>query len=452
MNNVWKGSLTIALVLVLGTTEVGRADCTCGACSLASSDLCGSGCGNSCDNACDNGCGNGSCFIYKDACSSLEATDNGYLWTLGQGRCAKRFRFDGWVEAGIMTNSHGTTRSDGGANYGGNGPMHVTGNRRNDVVLQQIYMYGEKELDASNGFDWGFRTDFLYGNDAEAAQSVGDRSFDYDWGSNRHGYGLSCYQLMGSVGYKNLTVRGGKFITPIGWEGVAAKDNFFYSHSYCYWIEPSTHTGILGDFAVNDRLTVTGGWTTGINNGFKNRFDDSGYIAGLSYALTSKTNLIYYVTQGDTNNGQYNTGEWVFGIPDVDKSKYYIQSFVFEWKPTNCFTYVMQYNLRNDSCHFNNGAPIERTSAYGINNHFLYQLTNKVGVGARVEWLRDNGTNIINDPANYFGITYGLNWNPNRHWSVRPEVRFDWADNGKPFADGEKSSQATGGIGMLYIF
>ena len=349
-----------------------------------------------------------------------------------------------------MTNSHGTTRN--GGDYGGNGPMHVYGNQRNDFTLQQIYMYGEKELDASHGFDWGFRTDFMYGNDGQGSQSSGDQSFDYDWGSNRHGYGLSCYQLMGSVGYKNLTVRGGKFITPIGWEGVAAKDNFFYSHSYCYWIEPSTHVGILGDYAVNDRLTVTGGWTAGHENGFANRFNDSGYIAGLSYALTSKANIIYYVTQGDTNNGQYNDGTWVWGVPTVDRSNYYIQSFVFEWKPTNCFTYMMQYNLRNDACYFNDGTPVGRTSAYGINNHFLYQLTEKVGVGARVELLRDNGGFVTNNPANYFEITYGINWNPNRHWSIRPEVRFDWADNGKPFADGEKSSQVTGGLGMLYIF
>ncbi len=258
---------------------------------------------------------------------------------------------------------------------------------------------------------------------------------------------------MGAVGYKNLTVRGGKFMTPIGWEGVASKDNFFYSHSYCYWLEPSTHVGAFAEYTINDKLMLMGGWTAGHENGFANKFGDSAYIAGLTYALTPKSNLFYYVTQGDTNSGDYDRNEEFFpGFTDVDKSKYFIQSFVYEWKPTDRFTYVMQYNLRNDALHFNNGDPCERSSAYGINNHFLYQLTDKVGVGMRAEWLRDNGGFITDVPANYFELTYGVNWNPNRHWSVRPEIRFDWADSGKPFADYTKSSQMTGGVGLLYIF
>jgi len=354
-----------------------------------------------------------------------------------------------------MANSHGATR-DAENHFGGNGPHHVYGNQRTDYTLQQIYLLAEKEMDTKCGFDWGFRTDFMYGNDGRGSQSHGDRSFDYDWASNGHGYGLCCYQLLGSVGYRNLSVRGGKFITLIGWEGVAAKDNFFYSHSYCYWIEPSTHVGALADYAINDKLTFTGGWTAGRENGFENRFGDSAYMLGFTYALTPKANLYYYVTQGDTNNGQFGPDDYVLGFgpefEDITKSRYFIQSFVGEWKPTKRFTYMFQYNLRNDAIHYNNGDPKDQMSAYGINNHFLYQLTDKVGVGMRLEWLRDNGGFIVDNGANYYGMTYGVKWNPNRHWSVRPELRFDWADNGRPFAMETKASQITGGVGVLYIF
>ena len=449
MSYLWKSSLSIALILVLGTSAIGHADCGHGTCAPDPCDPCYSGCDSDCDVGCNTGCGDK--YVYKDICSSLKATDDGYLWTLGRGTGAKTFRFDGWFESGIMTNSHGTTRS--GGNFGGNGSMHAFGNQRTDYALQQIYLIGEKVMDTSCGFDWGFRSDFMYGNDGYSTQSSGDRSFDYGWARNDHGYGLSYYQLLASVGYKNLNVRGGKFITPIGWEGVAAKDNFFYSHSYCYWIEPSTHVGVLADYAVNDRLTLTGGWTAGHENGFRNRFGDSAYLLGFSWALTPKANLYYYVTQGDTNNGEFSPGDWVFDDSGLaKKSRYLFQSLVYEWKPTKRLTYLMQYNLTNATAHNTDGTK-NRDSSYGINNYFLYQLTDKVGVGMRLEWLRDND-DFISDvgAANYYEITYGVNWTPNRHWSVRPEVRFDWADGCKPFADNTKSSQITGGIGVLYFF
>jgi len=438
MNIIWRSNLSIALILMLGTAGIGRADCVCGVdspgpCdSTCMPDPCNP-CDAGCDTGCDTGCGNNG-YIYKDACSFLKATDDGYLWTFGRGRCAQTYRFDGWIESGIMTNSHGATHTADG--YGGNGPMHTRGNRRTDYTVSQIYLLGEKVMDTSRGFDWGFRTNFVYGSDARSMQSNGDDSFDGEWGTNDHGYGFSCYQLFASVGYRNLSFRGGKFSTPVGWEGSASKDNFFYSHSYCYWIEPGTHVGILADYAVNDRLTLTGGWTAGENNGFGNRYGDSAYLLGFEYALTKKSNLYYYINQGDRNN-------------PGDEARYFVQSFVFEWTPTKRFTYMMQYNLRNET-----GIGGDHVSAYGVNNHFLYQLTDKFGVGMRLEWLRENGLGWVDEynSADYFQMTYGLKWDPNRHWSVRPEVRFDQANGSTPFAAGTKSSQITGGVGVLYIF
>ncbi len=142
MNYMWNGSLTIALAFVLGSTAIGRADCTCRTCTPAGAGpCCVAETPGSCDNnGCDTGCD--SSYIYRSACSSLESTSDGYLWTYGRGRCAKTFRFDGWVESGIMGNSHGVTSYDG---HGGNGPMHVFGNQRTDFALQQIYLLGERK-------------------------------------------------------------------------------------------------------------------------------------------------------------------------------------------------------------------------------------------------------------------------------------------------------------------
>jgi len=187
------------------------------------------------------------------------------------------FTFGGWVEMGIYGNSHGNRD---------NGPMHTDSNRRTDFLMNQLYFYGEKELDSRRGFDWGARADLAYGVDSGSKQTFGDETFDFNWGTNRHGYGMSAYQLYGTLGYKELSVKAGKFYTPVGWEGSASKDNFFYSHSYCYWTEAATHMGVVADYNLTDRLTLSAGWVTGEDSSFKNPNNNKAVLAGFTYALT----------------------------------------------------------------------------------------------------------------------------------------------------------------------
>ena len=386
----------------------------------------------------------------------IEQLDEGYELKLGHGKCSPLFKFDGWIESGVYANSHGSTRhtDSSGSHFGGNGPMHVYGNQRTDFTLQQIYLYGEKEMDTTCGFDWGFRTDMIYGADGVGAQCYGDRSFDYDWATNDDGYGLAMYQLYASVGYKKLSVRGGKFITPVGWEAVASKNNFFYSHSYCYWLEPSTHVGALADYAVNDKLTLTGGWTAGCENGFENRFNDTGFILGFTYHVTDKTSIHYYVADGKTKNGTWSDGTWRLQSSTLDRQDYFVQSLCFEWRPTDRFTYMFQYNLRNDTEIATGIGTQSHLSSYGINNHLIYRLTDNLGVGVRAEWLRDNGGYVTDSGTDYLGLTLGFNWNPSRHWSIRPEIRYDQSctSSVKPFNDGRDTAQISGGLGILYMF
>ncbi len=457
MKTLARKSRVVALVLALalaptglifGSETCGIASCfanSCGGCGNADCNGC-----NGCDIACDLGCsGNSICGSKLFGIYPIEERDDlGYNIYFGEGCQKTAVWVGGWAESGIMGNSHGS-RS--------NGPMHTEGNNRTDYNLDQLYLFAEKELDTSNGFDWGFRLDTLYGTDGPITQSYGDESFDYGWGSNSDGYGLSLYQMIGAVGYKNLTVRGGKFYTPIGWEGVASQGNFFYSHSYCYWIEPSTHVGFTADYALNDKLTLIGGWTAGCENGFENRFGDNGMLFGAIWNATENSTFYYYTISGKTHNGwltdldDYKLGQ------DVDYQDYWVQSLCWEWAPTDRFTYVMQYNVRNDSLYEIGTGARSNYSSYGINNHFLYRINDCWGIGLRAEWLRDNGGYGYIDPsgdsANYYETTLGLKWDPNKHWSIRPEIRYDWADGAaKPFDDGTASNQLSAGLGVLLVF
>ena len=350
--------------------------------------------------------------------------------------------FGGWVETGVYINGNGG-KSD-------NGPVHTSSVRRTDFALTQLYFYGEKEMDTRRGFDWGARADFVYGTHAGSMQCY-DGTFDAGWGENRHGYAMSVYNLYGSLGYKDLSVKVGKFTGLVGWESSASKDNFFYSRSLCYWIEPATHMGVLATYNLTDRLSIDAGWTTGTDTSFKNPDNGQSVLTGFTYALTDNANVYYYFNGGKQNN--------FFGLDDK-RYNYFVQSLCYEWTPTKRFTYVFQYNLINGNERDDTGRP----SAYGVNNHFLYELTDQWSAGMRFGWVRDNGGYFDDGLGPYLGdfyeVTLGLNWNPWENVSIRPEVRYDWFKGaGTPFGGsqwldtpGTRKDQVSAGCGLVVSF
>ena len=452
MKNIWKSGLLIAFVLLLGTAASGRADCKCetvpgpcdSSCTCEPCEPC-----NPC-NPCEpcNPCNPCDCGVPESCnpCNPCNLCDSSCLpeacnpcgSCCGVAGLSSPLKFSGWLDLGIYTNSHGN-RS--------NGPMFTSSKQRTDFVMNQLYLSAEKEMNTRCGFDWGARADVVYGAHAGSMQTWGDHTFDDDWGTNRHGYSMSAYQLYGTIGYKDLSVKAGKFGTPIGWEASASKDNFFYSHSYCYWIEPATHTGVLADYTVSDDLTVSGGWTTGEDSSFENPYGNSAVLTGFTYALANDLTAYYWVGAGK----QYCSPVGRFL---GQKDDYYMQSLVFEWALTKRLTYVNQYNLRNDN--LDNGGVKERHSTYGVNNHLLYKLNDKWGVGTRFEWLRNNGGYIADDnnvyQGNFYQATLGVNWNPCENLSIRPEVRYDWCGTSTPFANGTRSDQVSAGLGMVMTF
>lgn len=369
--------------------------------------------------------------LAQSDCSPCEPLCNPCEPLCGSGGiCNSPFTFNGWIEMGLCGNSNG-----GGSD---NGPMRVDSRSRTDFILSQLYLSFAKEMNTRRGFDWGASADLVYGAHAGGMQTFGDETFDFDWGTNRHGYSMSAYNLYGTLGYKDWSVKVGKFGTPVGWEESAAKNNFFYSHSYCYWIEPATHMGVLGTYDMSKRLSVSAGWVTGMDSSFSNPNDNQGVLTGFTYSLTDNATVYYWFNGGKQ-----------FDLGTSTRFDYFVQSLCYEWTPTKRFTYVLQYNLRND----NKIGGGSRYSSYGINNHFLYKLSDQWGAGMRLEWLRENGGFLTDFGGNYYEASWGLNWNPCDNVSVRPEIRYDWYHGAyTPFGNDSRKDQVTGACGVVVSF
>jgi hypothetical protein len=83
---------------------------------------------------------------------------------------------------------------------------------------------------------------------------------------------------------------------------------------------------------------------------------------------------------------------------------------------------------------------VENAEWYGINSHLTYDVKDDLTVGLRAEWFRDqNGFRVyapgrpflggVMPAASYYEITAGLTWKPKAWLSLRPNVRYDWAED-----------------------
>jgi hypothetical protein len=369
-----------------------------------------------------------------------------------------------WTEAGVYTNSNGTGLDRTGWGHlpserfvQSSGNSALLGNLQNPKFsMNQMGLFLEKKMDTTCGFDWGFKTQMLFGTDAYMTQSREDFWLDHDWRGGD--YYTSVSDMYVTAGYGKLGLKAGKFASPLGYEYSESPNNFFYSHSYAFLQTPNTHSGMVADYQISCPLSVFAGWTTGNDAGFANRFGDSAVLAGVRTKLWQGGTLSYTMQYAELHGGEYN-GDTRFSkmyndylADDEDLNAYY-HSLVFS-QNLGCWNYAAEWFLMKAS-NYSDALIIARGnddsySRYGITQYLTYKLNCKVGVGFRGEWMRDS-----DEDADLYAITFGANWTPVQCLVVRPEIRYDWCNSGG-FADyfnnWNDSEQLSGGVSVMYKF
>ena len=341
----------------------------------------------------------------------------------------------GWFSGGVYQNGQGVSSGTG------NAPV-LFPQVSDGATLDQAWIYAEKALpDDCCCYDWGFRIDYVFGTDGPDTQAFGDIGWDNDWDSSRD-YGSAIPQLYVEYGNSDFSIKAGHFFTLIGYEVVAAPDNFFYSHAYTMlYGEPFTHTGALATMAVNDQISVTGGWTAGWDSGFNNSNEASTFLGAASWtSCDESTTVTYSVIAGDFGNG------------DVDnQGDIYMHSVVATYAINECMEYVFQSDYGNNRV---NGTHDEW---FGVNQYLFYTLSDCYKAGLRFEWFSDDdGVRVVADnygSGDFYAVTAGVNYTPNCNVIVRPEVRYDWFEgNGRPFGDGNFRDMFYYGMDVILLY
>lgn len=373
------------------------------------------------------GCSSGSCFTTTDPAqifADAGCSDGGCAEGCGADYdTAGEITIGGWAQVGYHSEAVGLAAPGlGGAAFN---------QRPDEVQLHQGYLFAEKVADGSQGLDWGFRADVIYGTDGPDAQAFGNSGNTFDNSFDNGGdYGWAIPQAYLEVASGDWSVIAGRFYTLAGYETVTAPDNFFYSHSLTSFnSEPFTHTGVLATYTASDRLELYGGWTAGWDTGFDQFGNGSSFLGGASLKLNDRSKLTYITNIGDF--GLRNRASISGFLRPNPSGASYAHSIVLDTQLTDKLTWVLQSDYVSNGAitPFPGGAFDSSDEDYGLNNYLLYQATEKLGVGVRAEWWRSSG-------VSFNAVTAGLNIKLASNLILRPEIRHDWV----PAADLESNS------------
>lgn len=385
-----------------------------------------------CDLAgCDLGCG-------TSRCRTRSCKPIGRLRSFFKGR---GIEVGGWIDQGVsVVDNNPADRYNGVVTFN---------DRDGEYQMNQFWLYAERAID-NGGCGWaiGGRVDFVYGTDARFTQAVD--GLEANWNQTARFYQAALPQAYVDVAYNDVSVRVGHFYTIIGYEVVAAPENFFYSHSYSMqYGEPFTHTGALATIDWNRHWS----FSAGVHRGW-DQFDDTdgldsmGFLGGATWtSCDRRKSVALAITSGEQGRGD----TWL------------MYSVVGKAKIGKKLTGVLQYDYGNSS-----GGAAASAEWYGLSQSFLYQISRCWSAGARVEWFRDNdgsrvtglgSGNLNTGPfvGDFFEATVGLNWKPRANIRVRPELRWDWygadtAGGPRPFDAGDQSRQFMFGCDMIVSF
>ena len=361
-----------------------------------------------------------------------------------------------------------------------NGPVTWT-DRANEYQLNQAYLYAEKTTDTKGcGWDFGWRGDIMGGTDYRFNTESGLETrgeFNSPKISTQRFYGLAFTQFYSEIAVNDLKVKVGHWYAPVGYEVVMTTGNFFPSLPYTFqYGEPFTMTGVIGNYTVNENVSIG----AGINHGWDN-FDNTNPHAGFVGTYTEKfadgASLAIANTAGNEPNQQ-------FGI-NGGTSFRYLQTNVYS-RPLKRISDRLTWVIQSDQG-FQDHALLDGHHAwwYGVNQYLFYKVSDCLTYGIRYEWFRDqNGyrvggflgptTDAVGAPqrglstarADYFGNFYEITAGANYKWSanttIRPYVRFDWfsgvsgnpvaGNPNRPFDGGFGNSQTLIGADVVTVF
>lgn len=345
----------------------------------------------------------------------------------------------GWLQQGFTGNPDSpANRRNFGVNFN---------NRANDYQLNQFYLVLERQVQGDE-FNIGFRIDSLTGTDSSGLSSNGwfDHVVPTSRRGDRIGYAMPQFYLdfhIPGVFEGGSELRVGNFYTLHVNEQSTGTNTDFYSHTYAWNYSPFTHFGAL----LINHLTDTVSLQNGIVRGWDQTWDDNNgsvtWHGMLNYAATDKSQAAWV--------------SWTWGPERDNDSKHYRALFTADvnqkFGPDNKFWLWLESLMGYEAAA--EAFTGRDATWYGAHCKLLYNASEKVILGTRLEWFADPyDVRIANGLGgdDYFAWTAGITFRPWEKLRIRPEFRYDWAGRTRPYNDDTKRNQTTLAVDCIWDF
>lgn len=208
-----------------------------------------------------------------------------------------RTKLYGWIDPSV----NGSTSSQSNAPEA-NDPYP------NRLEMNQIVLYLERLPDSVQQahFDWGFHLTALYGTDYRYTTNKGYLSSQLIDDHHQYGFDpvLEYVDLYFPHVGQGMNVRAGRFISIPGIEAQLSPNNYMFSHSLLYSIDPFTDTGVLATIKLSDQWLLQLGLTGSHDVALWTPDAKPSATACVSYTTRSVRDNFYGCANG-INDGEY---------------------------------------------------------------------------------------------------------------------------------------------------
>ncbi len=343
---------------------------------------------------------------------------------------------DGFIDSSFNWNFATPGATAGGNNAVGNSTLRAFDQPSDTFDVNNIQLNMYRPAAETGGV--GFRTEFMYGTDAQNVESGG-----FLGGTDEFSIQEAYAEIKVPIG-TGLTVWIGKFSTLIGAEVIENHLNWNSSRGLLFWLaEPATHTGARAmyswfDGKVTTALGVVNGWDLAIDN---NKVKD--IEAQVKWIPTENFNIAQNFIGGSQ-------------ISDDRADDRYLFDTVATWVPLPQdlpkLSLMGSYDFGNEQ---RLGAA-ERGPAdwQGYAVYARYAYNDWLTFGTRWEQFWDDegartGSAVIND---LWEMTYTADIKVYQNLLTRLEYRRDQAKSATAFDTGSANSQDTVQASFIYLF
>ena len=244
-------------------------------------------------------------------------------------------------------------------------------------------------------------------------------------GASATGADVWQYVQQANVAYRlpqqpKLELAAGLFLSPIGPEGIAVRDNWNFSRSNLFFGLPFYHTGARAKLAVSDRLSITAAGYNGYNSVVDNN-DAKSVSLQFSYAVPEQltASVLYF---GGVERSE--------GAPEGSPWRHLIDAHA-TWHVTPALSLLAHVDVGVEQTKFGR-SHWEAAALYA-----RYKLSSELMVAARGDIFRETAAKnddgqagaIFFPTTQIASATGSLSYQPTTHALVQLEIRHDRADD-----------------------